>query len=294
MSNQKPVFKAQYENFIGGEWVAPVDGEYFDNASPIDGSHLCRIPKSNSKDIDLAVEAAQKAAAAWGKTPASERCNIMFKIAERIEERHLQMELLAFRAYDLSALGDIEGWQRDLDALGTLSQEIGEPFYEYNHQTMSVAPMIQRGQFDKAAAINAGGLAGLGELVERLLCVLKLLPGIVIEARRAGALDHLAADGHQPAAHGEIEDDARIIVRAGGGGDGGGELFEIAPAADFAEAFGGCEKRIDDCRRREPARRDQARAGVEDDLVHRIVEMFGLQVGGDAIEYLVVEKDCAK
>ena len=58
MSNQKPVFKAQYENFIGGEWVAPVDGEYFDNASPIDGSHLCRIPKSNSKDIDLAVEAA--------------------------------------------------------------------------------------------------------------------------------------------------------------------------------------------------------------------------------------------
>jgi tetratricopeptide (TPR) repeat protein len=90
----------------------------------------------------------------------------MLGIAERIEERHLQMELLAFRAYDLSALGDIEGWQRDLDALGTLSQEIGEPFYEYNHQTMSVAPMIQRGQFDKAeqmamAAFETGQQLGV-------------------------------------------------------------------------------------------------------------------------------------
>ena len=86
MSYQKPEFKEQYENFIGGEWVAPVDGGYFDDSSPVDGSHIARIPKSNSKDIDLAVKAAGKAADAWGKTPAAERSNIMFKIAERIEE----------------------------------------------------------------------------------------------------------------------------------------------------------------------------------------------------------------
>ena len=86
MSYQKPEFKEQYENFIGGEWVAPVDGAYFDDSSPVDGGHIARVPKSNSKDIDLAVEAAGKAADAWGKTPATERSNIMFKIAERIEE----------------------------------------------------------------------------------------------------------------------------------------------------------------------------------------------------------------
>ena len=70
MSVQKPNFKAQYKNYIGGKWQAPVDGEYFDNSSPIDGSHLCQIPKSNSKDIDLAVEAAQKAADATTKLGA--------------------------------------------------------------------------------------------------------------------------------------------------------------------------------------------------------------------------------
>jgi len=86
MSYQKPEFKPQYENYIGGEWVAPIDGGYFDDTSPVDGSHITRIPKSNSKDIDLAVKAATKAADAWGKTSATERSNIMFKIAERIEK----------------------------------------------------------------------------------------------------------------------------------------------------------------------------------------------------------------
>ena len=64
MSYQKPEFKKQYENFIGGKWVAPVDGEYFDNISPVDGSVITKIPRSNSKDINLAVEAASKAATA--------------------------------------------------------------------------------------------------------------------------------------------------------------------------------------------------------------------------------------
>jgi hypothetical protein len=74
----------------------------------------------------------------------------MLGLAERIEEKHLQLELLAFRIYDLSSLCDIEGIQRDLTAFGQISEEIGEPFYEYNYQTMSVAPMIQNGQFEDA------------------------------------------------------------------------------------------------------------------------------------------------
>ncbi len=86
MPYQIPEFKPQYENYIGGEWVAPVDGEYFDNISPVDGSLIAKVARSNSKDIDLAVEAALKASQAWGKTSVTERSNLLFKIADRIEE----------------------------------------------------------------------------------------------------------------------------------------------------------------------------------------------------------------
>jgi aldehyde dehydrogenase len=85
MSYKKPVFKDKYQNYIGGKWVEPVDGEYFKNISPIDGSVLTEIPKSNKKDIDLAVVAATKAFESWGKTSATERSNLLFKIADRIE-----------------------------------------------------------------------------------------------------------------------------------------------------------------------------------------------------------------
>ena len=85
MSFTKPEFEQQYENYIGGEWVAPVDGEYFENTSPVDGSFFGNIPRSNQKDIDLAVKAAWKAAASWGKSSATERCKQpppMFKTRE--------------------------------------------------------------------------------------------------------------------------------------------------------------------------------------------------------------------
>ena len=50
-------FKSRYENFIGGKWVSPVDGQYFDNVSPVDGQVFCKIPRSNDKDINLALDA---------------------------------------------------------------------------------------------------------------------------------------------------------------------------------------------------------------------------------------------
>ena len=85
-STNRPKFKKQYENFIEGEWVAPVDGGYFENMSPIDGSLIARVAQSNEKDIDLAVKAAWKAAASWNQTAASERSQLLMKIADRIEE----------------------------------------------------------------------------------------------------------------------------------------------------------------------------------------------------------------
>jgi aldehyde dehydrogenase len=85
-------FKDQYQNFIGGQWVAPVKGKYFDNVSPIDGEKFCEIPRSCEEDIDLALDAAHAAKSAWAKTSITERSNILLKIADRIEQN---LELLA-------------------------------------------------------------------------------------------------------------------------------------------------------------------------------------------------------
>lgn len=85
-------FEKRYGNYIGGEFVAPVNGQYFDNISPINGQVFCEIPRSTAEDIDKALDAAHKAAPAWGKTAAAERSNILLKIADRIEQN---IEMLA-------------------------------------------------------------------------------------------------------------------------------------------------------------------------------------------------------
>nr|WP_315043595.1 aldehyde dehydrogenase family protein [uncultured Moraxella sp.] len=85
-------FKSQYENFIGGEWVAPVKGEYFDNISPVDGKVFTKVPRSSKEDIELALDAAHAAKDAWGKTSPQERSNILLKIADRLEQN---LEVLA-------------------------------------------------------------------------------------------------------------------------------------------------------------------------------------------------------
>ena len=79
-------FKPQYDNFIGGKWVAPVDGEYFDNPSPVDGQVFTRVARSKAADIELALDAAHAARETWGRTSATERSNILLKIADRMEE----------------------------------------------------------------------------------------------------------------------------------------------------------------------------------------------------------------
>ena len=85
-------FKSQYGNFIGGQWVEPVNGQYFDNISPVNGKVFCKIPRSDAADIELALDKAHEAKAAWGVTSVTERSNILLKIADRIEQN---LELLA-------------------------------------------------------------------------------------------------------------------------------------------------------------------------------------------------------
>ena len=81
----KTLIRDQYDNYIGGAWVAPVQGGYFDNISPVTGQVVGKIARGTAGDIELALDAAHKAKDAWGKTSSTERSNILLKIADRME-----------------------------------------------------------------------------------------------------------------------------------------------------------------------------------------------------------------
>src|SRR6202453_1230721 len=90
--SKQVLIRDRYENFIGGKWVAPQEGRYFDNPSPVTGKRLCSVPRSTAADIELALDAAHKAKDAWGKTSVQERSHILNKIADKLEAN---LELLA-------------------------------------------------------------------------------------------------------------------------------------------------------------------------------------------------------
>jgi aldehyde dehydrogenase len=81
------VIRPKYDNFIGGEWVPPVRGQYFTNLTPLTGRPLCEIARSTAEDVEKALDAAHAAKDAWGKTSPTERARVLNKIADRMEER---------------------------------------------------------------------------------------------------------------------------------------------------------------------------------------------------------------
>ena len=89
----KMTYKSRYDNFIGGKWVAPVKGNYFDVITPISGKVYTQAARSTAEDVELALDAAHAASEAWGKTPPAARANILLKIADRLEQN---LELLAY------------------------------------------------------------------------------------------------------------------------------------------------------------------------------------------------------
>ncbi|RDK11947.1 acetaldehyde dehydrogenase ExaC [Cupriavidus lacunae] len=86
-------FKSRYDNFIGGRWVPPVGGEYFENLSPITGKPFCEVARSREADIDLALDAAHAAKESWGRLSATARSNLLNKIADRIEENQKRLAI---------------------------------------------------------------------------------------------------------------------------------------------------------------------------------------------------------
>ncbi|MBL0068305.1 MAG: aldehyde dehydrogenase [Chitinophagaceae bacterium] len=82
----RPVFRDKYDHFIGGRWVAPATGEYFDNISPIDGKVFTKAARGSAADIDKAIDAAQEAFKTWSKTAVATRSNVLLKIAQIVED----------------------------------------------------------------------------------------------------------------------------------------------------------------------------------------------------------------
>ncbi|MGW6422630.1 aldehyde dehydrogenase [Nocardia sp. NPDC055029] len=104
-------YAPRYDNFIDGKWVPPVEGRYFENTSPVDGQPFCEIARSTAADIELALDAAHRAADAWGETSAAERANILNKIADRIEA-------------NLEALAVAETWDNGKPVRETLAADL--------------------------------------------------------------------------------------------------------------------------------------------------------------------------
>ena len=216
MTFPKPEFKKRYENFIGGQWTPPVGGEYFSNPSPVDGADFCEIPRSKAADIDLALDAAHKAAPTWTKTAVAERSGILLKIADRMEQ-NLEMlaavetwdngkgirETLAadlplaidhFRYY-AGVIRAEAGEVADLDA-NTVSMEVHEPLgvvgqiipwnFPILMATWKVAPALAAGNCIvlKPAEQTPASILVLMELIGDLLPpgVLNVVNGFGIEA----------------------------------------------------------------------------------------------------------------
>ncbi|WP_186142874.1 aldehyde dehydrogenase family protein [Burkholderia gladioli] len=87
-------YRSRYDNYIGGKWVPPLGGEYFDNLSPINGKAFCSVPRSGAADIDLAIDAAHAARRKWARTSAADRANLLLAAADRME-RNLRMLAVA-------------------------------------------------------------------------------------------------------------------------------------------------------------------------------------------------------
>lgn len=104
-------FQSRYENYIGGEWVAPTKGQYFENPTPVTGQTFCEVARSDASDVDKALDAAHAAAPAWGKTSPAERAVILNKIADRIEE-------------NLESIALAESWDNGKPIRETLNADI--------------------------------------------------------------------------------------------------------------------------------------------------------------------------
>ncbi|MEW5514249.1 aldehyde dehydrogenase family protein [Pseudomonas asiatica] len=137
----KVSFKSRYGNYIGGEFVPPVKGQYFENTSPVNGKLIAEFPRSTAEDIDKALDAAHAAADAWGRTSVQDRSNVLLKIADRIEQ-------------NLEVLAITETWDNGKPIRETLNADIPLAVDHFRYFAGCI-----RAQEGGAAEINEGTVA---------------------------------------------------------------------------------------------------------------------------------------
>jgi aldehyde dehydrogenase len=104
-------YASRYDNFIGGEWVPPAKGQYFENVTPVTGRPFTEVARGTAEDIELALDAAHGAAPSWGRTSAADRSAVLLAIADRM-------------AQHLEALAVAETWDNGKPVRETLAADI--------------------------------------------------------------------------------------------------------------------------------------------------------------------------
>ena len=134
-------FKPRYGNFINGEFVPPLGGQYFTNSSPVNGQPIAEFPRSGAQDIEQALDAAHAAAEAWGKTSVQDRALVLLKIADRIEQ-------------NLEVLAVTESWDNGKAVRETLNADVPLAADHFRYFAGCI-----RAQEGGAAEINEGTVA---------------------------------------------------------------------------------------------------------------------------------------
>ncbi|AGN78793.1 aldehyde dehydrogenase [Pseudomonas sp. GD03651] len=134
-------FKPRYGNFINGEFVQPLAGQYFTNSSPVNGQPIAEFPRSTAQDVDRALDAAHAAAEAWGKTSVQDRALVLLKIADRIEQ-------------NLEVLAVTESWDNGKAVRETLNADVPLAADHFRYFAGCI-----RAQEGGAAEINEGTVA---------------------------------------------------------------------------------------------------------------------------------------
>ncbi|GAA1466915.1 aldehyde dehydrogenase family protein [Microbacterium thalassium] len=104
-------YRSRYGHFIGGEWVEPIKGQYFENITPVTGKPFVEVGRGTVEDIDRAVEVAWKAFESYKRTTAAERAIMLNKIADRMEE-------------NLEKIAVAETWENGKPVRETLAADI--------------------------------------------------------------------------------------------------------------------------------------------------------------------------
>jgi len=165
-------FKSRYEHWIGGGWVAPVKGQYFEDVSPVNGKPFAEVGRGTAEDIEAALDAAHRAAPAWGRTTASERAAVLNAVADVITDN---LELLAVA----------ETWDNGKPVRETLGADI--PLAADHFRYFASLVRAQEGEFtevdgDTIAYHSAEPLGVVGQIIPWnfpiLMATWKLAPAL--------------------------------------------------------------------------------------------------------------------